>query len=142
MDFQNQDFNVLGMAEAVAKVGMGKPVFILSRLYPETTVSQLAGALGFVECKEKAPAIVDERKPEPKKSGPKKKALPKAEPKELVIDDPLEKDQAQKRIDVGKIRACYLANPPRDPDWIAGEMGLTRPEVVVILKDMDIYRGD
>ncbi len=140
MDFHNQDFNVLGMAEAVAKVGIGKPVFILSRLYPETTVSQLAGALGFVECKDKAPAVIDEPKPEPKKPGPKKKALPKSEPAELM-PDPAAKEKAA-RIDVGKIRACYTANPPRDPDWIAGEMGLTRPEVVVILKDMDIYRGD
>ena len=133
MDFNNQDFKALGMAEAVAKTALGKPVFILTRLYPETTVTQLAGALGFVECREKQAATAIEEKPQqqPKKPGPKKKALP-AEPEA--------NEEPKRKIDVGKIRACYEAH--RDPDWIAGEMGLTRPEVVVILKDMEIYRGD
>lgn len=49
MDFKNQDFNVLSMPEAVTKVSLGKPVYVLTQLYPETPLRVLASALGFVE---------------------------------------------------------------------------------------------
>jgi len=106
MDLKKENLHVLGMAEAVTKVGLGKPVFILSRIYPETPISALTTALGFVEVGDKpAPAVVDEKPGGPKKPGPKKKALPKAEPEE-----PAPKPAG--KIDVGKIRACYTATPP------------------------------
>lgn len=68
---------------------------------------------------------------ERKKPGPKKKVLPEPAAK-----------AASKPIDIPKIEACYNANPPRTVDWIADEMGLTRDDVVSILMDLEIYRGD
>lgn len=32
MDFKDQDFNVLSMPEAVTKVSLGKPVYVLTQL--------------------------------------------------------------------------------------------------------------
>ncbi|MBR2255855.1 MAG: hypothetical protein IJ899_00630 [Blautia sp.] len=87
-------------------------IFMVTRVYPGTTVEELTCAAGFFELE----AEVEKPK---------------------SVDPP----PPRKKIDHGKILALYTANPPHSVTWIAQDIGCSVQTVINHLKQEGIYRG-
>lgn len=118
---------VIPMPIAVAMAGGDKAVYMFRSISDDTPLSDLRDATGFIFFEnEELPTAEEEpeKKPEPKKTAPKRKNAGNT--------------NAKKKIDDGKIRALY------EGGWIvsaiADEMKLAPQTVVNHLTKMGIYK--
>ena len=108
---QNQKMKSITMGEAILMAGNPEAeVYMMVRVYGDTTVDELGFAEGF---------FVPEKE-EPKKEEKTRGGIMKA-------------------ADHGRIVALYTANPPRSIKWIADDMGITQQTVINHLKKDGLY---
>lgn len=109
-----QKMKAITLNEAV--MGAGNPlneVYMMVRLYDDTTVEELSSAEGFY-VKDDEPETEQSKKTE-KRGG------------------------VMKPADHGAIVALYTANPPRSVKWIADDLGITPQTVINHLKKEGLY---
>lgn len=103
----------ISMAEAVGMASNPETVvYMIQRVYGDTTVEQLCAADGFY--------IIEEQEPEKTEKQPEKK-------------------HNVKQVDHVKIVALYTADPPRSVGWIANDMGISDQTVVNHLKKEGLW---
>lgn len=108
-----QKMKAITLNEAVMKDNPLNEVYMMVRVYGDTTVEELSSAEGFY--------VKDD---EPEEEQPKKSE---------------KRGGVMKPADHGAIVALYTANPPRPVKWIADDLGITTQTVINHLKKEGLY---
>lgn len=104
----------ISMEEAICQAANPEcVVYMVQRVYGDTTVDELTSAEGFYIHAE------EEEEPKEEKS----------------------RGGITKPADHGRIIALYTANPPRTIKWIADDMGITQQTVINHLKKEGLYES-